>query len=820
MIKCFLSHSSIDKERYVRIVIRHLRKEVRVFDEETFEKGMGPIEEIINGLDESSLFVIFLSDTALNSDWVKHELSNAKQYLDEGRLQRIYPILIDEDLTHTDDRIPEWLKESTNIQHIVRPAVAAKKINSRLIEISWNFHPRLRERETIFVGRNSLINEIEERLDDFRKSPPSVLIASGLPYIGRKSFLKYASRKSNLVRDSYEYPLITLAQSDSIEDFILKIHDLGFSDTTNLHDKLRGNLQQKIQVAGDIIKQIINESERILIEDNGVIVQRDGEIVDWLVDVVRAIESAGHLTFCVASKLRPNKSINHKNESFYCVYVEELQPSEREGLLVRYSKFKELSLNREDLGFFSDLLTGYPEQVIYAVDLVDDAGIFYAKKRSHEIQEYSSDKAKIILEKFSSRPDVTDFIFLLSKFEFMSYELIFSIVAEDAHAELLDELLVSSVCERIGSNGEYVRVNEVIRDYISRGRFGIPKKFQKAISSHVNDYLINYSDENADLSDYLFSVQEAVLSGASVPEELLIPSILIKTIKKLYDEDRNYKDAMRLCDRVLQQESTIHRNSVDHVRFIKCQCLARLTNRDFFGEVQSVAEPEKSFLMGFYYRIAGQYGKALEYFQRVLRKRPNDVRTKGELVRVYMQIEEYDKAFEMAKSNYMDRPGNPININNYFTCLIHKEKTPENRIELDAVFYKLDIDPSDQAQEMAISAKSRLLAFYDHDYERAFEEIEKAIDRFTNNNFPLLTKADLAVYARDIKKLREAIASLEASLSRRAQTYRTFQRYKACLIALEGDADSARRFIMKELKGLGENASNRLIHKVEELANP
>ena len=771
-------------------------------------------------------YCFFFNDTATTEIYTLslHDalpiLSNAKQHLDEGRLQRIYPILIDEDLTHADDRIPDWLKESTNIQHIVRPTVAAKKINSRLIEISWNFHPRLRERETIFVGRNSLVSEIEERLDDFRKPPLSVLIAPGLPYIGRKSFLKYASRKSNLVRDSYEYPLITLAQSDSIEDFILKIHDLGFSDAFNLHDKLRGNLQQKIQVAANIINQIIKERERILIEDNGVLIQRDGEIVDWLVDIVRAIESTGHLTFCVASKLRPNRSLNHKNKSFYCVYVEELQPSEREGLLVRYSKFKELSLDREDLGFFSDLLTGYPEQVIYAVDLVEDVGVFDAKKRSHEIQEYSSDKAKLILEKFSSQQDVMDFIFLLSKFEFISYELIFSIVDEDAHAKLLNELLASSVCERVGSNGEYVRVNEVIRDYISRSRFGIPKKYQKAISSHVNDYLKNYSDENEDLSDYLFSVQEAVRSGASVPDEILIPSILIKTIRKLYDEDRNYKDAITLCVRVLQQEATIHKNSVEHVRFIKCQCLARLTNRDFFGEVQPVAEPDKFFLMGFYYRIAGQYERALANFQRVLRKRPNDVRTKGELVRVYMQIEEYAKAFEMAKSNYLDRPGNPININNYFTCLIHKDKTTDNRKELEAAIHKLDIDPSDQAQEMVISARSRLYAFYDNDYDHAFDEIEKAIDRFPNNNFPLLTKADLAVNTRNIEKLREVITSLEASLSRRAQTYRTFQRYKACLIALEGDADSARRFIMKELKGLGENASNRLIHKVEALATP
>jgi len=497
-----------------------------------------------------------------------------------------------------------------------------------------------------------------------------------------------------------------------------------------------------------------------------------------------------------------------------------LHPQERNGLLVRYAKYRQLNISKEDLGFFSDLLTGFPEQVIYAVDVVDDLGIFDAKKRSHEIQEYSSNKAKLILDRYTLNADVLEFIYLLSKFEFISYELIFSIVDEPTHASILNELLSTAVCERLGSSGEYIRVNEVIRDYISRGRFGIPTKYKPAISSHVEEYIRQYKDDSEDLADYLFSVQEAVIAGKSVPDSILIPSIIIKTIKKLYDEDRNYKDALKLCNRVLQQEKTIHSNSVKHVRYIKCQCLARLADRDFFGEVQHIEEPDKSFLFGFYYRIVGEYERAKKSFFRVLREKSNDVRAIGELVRVFIQTEEYDQAFEMAKVNYQARPGNPINLNNYFTCLIHKEKTTENRDELEKVLKTLSLDTSERAQEMSLSAKARLYALYDNDLAEAFNEIEEAINTFPENHYPLLTKADLAVHSRNISKLSESLTSLEPKISRRSNSYRSFLRYKAFLIALNGRALEAKQFAKKELSGIGPRAMERLNHRIEELSKP
>ena len=46
-----------------------------------------------------SLFVLFLSNTALDSEWVQQEIKLAKKLEDEGNLKRIFPIIIDKDIS-------------------------------------------------------------------------------------------------------------------------------------------------------------------------------------------------------------------------------------------------------------------------------------------------------------------------------------------------------------------------------------------------------------------------------------------------------------------------------------------------------------------------------------------------------------------------------------------------------------------------------------------------------------------------------------------------------------------------------------------------
>ena len=220
-MKAFLSHSSADKKSYVQIVARNLGKDDIVYDEFSFEEGEVTLAEILNGISESSIFVVFLSDASLESSWVKEELFEARKQLDEGLLAKIYPIIIDRGISYTDSRIPSWLRDNYNLKLVSRPAVAARRIHQKLRELSWKKHPTLRKRNTVFVGRNLKLEEFEQRVDDFDRPKPIGVVASGLPGIGRRTFLREALQKTNILGRSARPSSIYMDRNDSIEDFIL-----------------------------------------------------------------------------------------------------------------------------------------------------------------------------------------------------------------------------------------------------------------------------------------------------------------------------------------------------------------------------------------------------------------------------------------------------------------------------------------------------------------------------------------------------------------------------------------------------------------------
>ncbi|RTM78896.1 toll/interleukin-1 receptor domain-containing protein [Enterobacter quasiroggenkampii] len=818
MIKCFLSHSSSDKERYVRIVAEKIRRENRIIDEETFEEGMVTAEEIIKYLDTSSLFVFFISNSSLNSEWVQLELDRARELLDENTIKRVYPIIIDPKIDFKDTRIPEWMRSQLNIQLISNPTLAARKIHARLIELTWSDHPRLKERRDIFVGRNDQIKLIEERLDDLQRQMPSVLIASGLPSIGRRSLMTHSLRKANLVTDSYDFSVVSLTSMDSIEDFIIKCCDLGVVEVKNLKEILEADLQRKIEIAKDVALQIVNAKERIIIEDRGVIVQTNGDISDWFLDIIDSVMTQDYLAFLIVSQFRARPSLQRTNPSFFNIHIYELDEPERNGLLKRYAKFQSVDLSRDDSLFFSQLLTGYPEQVLFTVDLIKEEGVFSAKKSSHSIQQFGSDKAKIVLDAFDNDNDVLEFIYLLSRFEFVSYDVLFDIVDENTYLPVLEKLFSHSICEKVGSTSDYIRVNEVIRDYVSRNRFGKVNPFDEAIKNHVLKFNpSSLNDGQQDVSDYIFSGQEGLMYGNEIPDNLLIPSIFIKAIKKLYDEKRNYIDALNLANRLLAKENSIHQSAIDQVRFIKCQCLARTRNGEFFEEVRKIKEPERTFLHGFNYRLGGKFADASVCYNKLLSTGSRDPRVLGELTLVYMQSDEYDLAYDLAYESYKNRPGNILNANNYFTCLILREKSDKNRSELEEIISNMELDGSPKAKEIRGSARARFIAYYEDSEDQSFSLIESVINEFPDVNYPVLTKAELATHFMNRQKLREAINLIDSNKTRLSQTYRTIVRYRAMLMAMDGQLAPAKNLIEKELKGLINSSYKRLMDRLEYL---
>lgn len=145
MQKVFLSHSSADKESYVRIVakklINNIGEENVILDEITFQQARKTIEEIEKGLNETDLFVLFISETSLESEWVQEEIFKAEDLWNKKRLNQICPIIISEKIAYDNPKIPDWLRENYNLQYVSRPTKAEQIIEQRMIELSFEKHP-------------------------------------------------------------------------------------------------------------------------------------------------------------------------------------------------------------------------------------------------------------------------------------------------------------------------------------------------------------------------------------------------------------------------------------------------------------------------------------------------------------------------------------------------------------------------------------------------------------------------------------------------------------------------------------------------------
>lgn len=104
-MKVFISHSSKDK-KFVRTLKSDLNENgIDTFvDEDSLELGDSLKERLDVALDESSHFVIILSEHSVSSDWVKYELNEALSLFDNKTLKKVIPI------KYRECEIPEKLK--------------------------------------------------------------------------------------------------------------------------------------------------------------------------------------------------------------------------------------------------------------------------------------------------------------------------------------------------------------------------------------------------------------------------------------------------------------------------------------------------------------------------------------------------------------------------------------------------------------------------------------------------------------------------------------------------------------------------------------
>ncbi len=224
--------------------------------------------------------------------------------------------------------------------------------------------------------------------------------------------------------------------------------------------------------------------------------------------------------------------------------------------------------------------------------------------------------------------------------------------------------------------------------------------------------------------------------------------------------------------------------------------------------------------MGFYYRLIGKHDSALERLEDVLERSPNFYRAKRELVQVYLNLEEYDKAFDLAKENYEILKNNPYNLQSYFRCLIKNSKiSPKDKKDgLNILLKNLKNNLHEKAKEMFMTSNAQYIATIENDEERALDIVDEAIATFPKSIYPQLTRIEICRKFDDRQELEDTITSIETAFQPDSEIFVKlgYLLTKALVIARNGDVKASLRLINSKVKNrFPENIYNKIKEEID-----
>lgn len=764
--KVFLSHKSEDKN-YVRYVAEKIGLDRCHYDEYTFEAGMKALDEILEALDSTDLFVLFISDKALNSPWVAKERKKARKLMIEKKLRQIYPIIIDPNpaITYEDKRIPEWMRNHYNIRKVLSPKIATQKIKARLRELTWEINPALKAEQTYFFGRNQEIEAFEQRRGNLDRPELVCCVASGFEGIGRKRYMDHCLKKANILRPSHSYCLLQMELHDSAEDFILKLSNLCVGHDNPKTVKALKSSAAKSDRITELLKFFQENQEVVFVDDSGTLITPTGAMVSWLSDALKNVDQ--RFVLGIASKYHLKASVCPPG--VFQTHIGELSKTDRANMLREYSQQKGFDLDRDLLRVIADLLTGYPAQIFWAVALLEDYGEMDIEKHLNEVVDYSSDKAAAILNRFDGDEDAMDFLAYLSRFEILSADMLnkaFEI--NETLQNVYEQFRALSICNLYGGNGEMIRVSDVVRDYVSRLKRKLPKIYLDIIKEMVTTSVDDKFLEDSDLALYYAVIKQKILQGVSVDSMVVLPSLYIKSIVEFYN-NRKYKRAYDLCKKLIEeradQDFTLELRRTLYVYL--CQSLAREHKEEFFTYVNDpiLSKVDRLYLKGFYYRINNKPKDAINMLNQALGLDGSRAQIRRELVNAYILAEDYESALKYSRINYDQDPLNPYHAQSYFRCIINSPNAQESQEELQRILDNIEKNKAPKAQQMYATMKAQYSADIEHDYLDAIGILDRAmVDADDAKVYLLMSKFDIAVKNGDLAIAEKAYQELDVEI--------------------------------------------------------
>lgn len=743
MAKAFLSHRSSDKE-LVRKVAEQLGLSRCVLDEKAFEVGEKTLDEIYSKLDSCDILVFFLSNAALDSPWIKSELKRAKQNLESGTLDQIYPLVIDKDVKFDDPRIPAWMSKSYNLRYIGNnETTILHKIKQALRSINFRKNKHNQELERLFIGRHNEMRQFDQDINNLENWTPSCIIAhSFYDGIGRRTFLKNALTRYGLVtRYAYNPIQVTIDSKESIESFIYKLNSVNPTECITDYDFSVETLNTKIHIAQKLLVKFIEQNEIIFIIDNGGIVIPNGMIATWFVELIRLLP-CNALSLCLVSKFHPRSSFIKQEHRYLCYDIHELTLQETQSLFAKLLSLYNVPIrNAADKELILSHLKGIPAQVIYAVNMLDSS-VIETKRNINDIIEYSDYYSFTLLEYIKKTQLAYQITLLLATNEIVGYDLVEEVFGSyDEVHEAIQMLYDLTAFSFVLDGNDHLKLNPALSDYISRSRLKLDSKYLRKFESVRRNLLSKNLDDlvQENYSAFLMTIHQMLQQGRRIPAKYYLPSLVLKYIVKQY-EGGEYDKVISMCEDLIQN-TNYDNQIISETKYYLLLAYARRSSDRFFDYISDFYDDPVSyhFLRGFYFRFEGDFFNALKEFNEVREIEPDHTRTKREIVNIYLDQERYDDALSLARENYLRQKGNIFHLQSYYFSIIYKEGLDENDMKV------IDGLLAEGKRLSGINTKANdiykcMLGHYQyyvlHNFNLAEATLKEAIHTNENKDFP------------------------------------------------------------------------------------
>ncbi|OAI11775.1 hypothetical protein A1507_19805 [Methylomonas koyamae] len=683
MAKAFLSHNSFDKD-FVGSVFEILGAAKAIYDKVTFRKNCDLVVQIEEGLEDSEVYVLFLSQASLHANWVKSEMDLAHELKIRWKIKKFLVFQLDETSW---EELPAWLS-----RYVVSCPPSPQHVALRILDELSNANTNEKE----CYGRENVTKEIVKLILE-KDEPPAFLYLSGPKGIGRRTLASEVFKTIYSGVSTYKHKvIISLEHFDDLTSLYRKL--LSFSsnwrarDLINTMDEFAAlNDQQKTIEIATLMHKISVSFRQVLIIDLGVsALDEEGGALPWFSQLLQILPNADYPYVWFISQRYLSESIC-SNGIFFP--VEPLDSEDSRYLFKLLLNNNKITFpSKKEKEYIETCIVGHPGLIEAVVNYLRINPNYKPNKTYNSIlQLISKEVEQLLLDFIKDKAEIEKAVSLLGEAYILSYEEVLSISEvwpefTSAISLLLDAGFV------LRSIGDYQLVPYVQRYASSLAdRYARELREPRKVLLEAYDKLADNSFVPINLLDV--RIVEHILTDepiSGVLKSLVMPTQQLKAARRKYDA-QEYSVSLRLSLEAYDQARKLSENGVlEAWRLIGLSSIREndIQKFDFFTEeYKSVPSGSKRdeifyFAKGFKCRQEGNLRDALSWFKKITNFDSANSHVYRELAYIYAFEEDYEEALNCINIAAKITPSSPYVLDIKSLILLEKYKQSKKSFEL------------------------------------------------------------------------------------------------------------------------------------------